>query len=302
MPAPLTSAQLLAIYTSIKARWNVGLKAGREDWKKIARLITSESASNTYEWMSQFPAFREWIGARLHKQLAEAAYTVPNKKFECTIDIPREKFEDSTYGQYGDVAESYGQSVNDLFNQTMFEALVGGFANTCYDGQYMFDTDHPVAPNEDGTGTPVMVSNLQAGTGEPWFLLCTERAPKPLYLQERIPAQLTARFNPEDPIVFEQDTFSFGGRWRGNAAYGFWQLAFGSKAAATSDNFEAAYQSMLLVNGDGNRPLGVTPDLLVCGPNNQANFERILKAEKNAAGASNVNYNKVQLFVSPWVR
>jgi phage major head subunit gpT-like protein len=299
----LTAAEITALNTSLKARFKAGLNAGREeDWKKIAKLIGSSSASNTYEWLSQFPAFREWVGARLHKQAKEQAYQVTNRKFENTLDIPREKIEDDNYGQYGDIAASYGESVLDLKNDLVFNAIPAGFSSICYDGQFFFDTDHPVYPNEDGTGVAVTVSNMQAGAGEPWVLLCTDRAPQPFYLQERLAAEFVPKTNAANSDgVFENDVFSYGGRWRGDAAYGFWQLAFGSKAAATTTNFEAAYKEMMKFKGDGNRKLGIRANKLICGPDNQAAFEAILKAEKNAAGASNINYNKVELIVSPWM-
>lgn len=298
----LTQAQINALNTTLKARFNAGLAAGDEIWKRIAKAMESSGPSNTYEWLSQFPAFREWVGARLHKVAKETAYTVPNRKFENTLDIPRTSIEDDNYGMYGDVAESHGQSVIDLKNDLVFAAITAGFASICYDGQYFFDTDHPVYPNEDGTGAPTTVSNMQAGAGEPWVLLCTKRAPQPFYLQERVKAEFVPKTSAANSDgVFENDVFSYGGRWRGDAVYGFWQLAFGSKAAATVANFEAAYKAMLKFAGDGNRKLGIVPDLLICGPDNQSAFEALLKAEKNAAGASNTNYNKVELLVTPWL-
>ncbi len=101
--------------------------------------------------------------------------------------------------------------------------------------------------------------------------------------------------------VFDLDVYSFGGRWRGEAAYGFWQCAFGSKAALDAANFNAAYTAMMKFNGDGGRKLGIVPDTLVTGPDNMAAAEALLKAQQNAAGASNTNYNKVQLIVTPWM-
>jgi phage major head subunit gpT-like protein len=58
---------------------------------------------------------------------------------------------------------------------------------------------------------------------------------------------------------------------------------------------------MMKFKGDGNRKLGIVPDTLVVGPDNMAAAEALLKAQKNAAGASNTNYNKVKLVVSPWM-
>jgi len=40
---------------------------------------------------------------------------------------------------------------------------------------------------------------------------------------------------------------------------------------------------------------------VVVGPDNMAAAEALLKAQQNAAGASNTNYNKVKLVVSPWM-
>lgn len=297
----LTQAQIQALHTTLKARFNAGLAAAPNHWAQVARLMPSDGKSNTYAWLSQFPAFREWVGARLHKVLSENAYSVVNRKFENTIDVERTDIEDDNFGHYGAIAESYGQSVIDLQNDLVFQALNNGFASLCYDGQFFFDTDHPVYPNEDGTGVAATVSNMQAGAGEPWVLLCTERAPKALYLQERIKAQFDAVTSAQNQNVFDLDVYSFGGRWRGAAAYGFWQCAFGSKATLDAANFQAAYTAMMKFKGDGNRKLGITPDLLVVGPDNQAAAEALLKAQQSANGASNINYNKVKLLVTPWL-
>lgn len=301
MATTLTQVQLDALKTTLKVRFNAGLKLSSDDWKKVAKQITSDGKSNTYEWLSAFPSFREWVGARLHKTLKETAYNVPNRKFEATIDVKVEDIEDDNVGQYGTIAESHGQAATDLLNDLVFQALAAGFSSICYDGQYFFDTDHPIYPNEDGSGTATVVSNMQAGTSAPWILLCTKRAAPPIFLQERSPVRFDSITSPQNSNVFENDVYSFGGRWRGEAAYGFWQCAFGSKADLTVANFNAAYAAMMKVKGDGNRKLGIVPDLLVTGPDNQAAAEAMLKAAQNAAGASNTNYNKVQLLITPWM-
>ena len=297
----LTQAQIDALKTSLIARWNAGLVMSPDDWKKIAKLIKSDGKSNTYEWLSQFPAFREWIGSRQHKVFKETAYTVINRKFESTVDVQRTDIEDDNIGQYGALAEGAGQSATDLKNDLIFQAIAAGFASVCYDGQYFFDTDHPVAANEDGSGAITQVSNMQAGAGAPWVLLCTKRAPAPFYLQERMAAQVDSVTSTQSANVFDLDVYSFGGRWRGEAAYGFWQCAFGSKATLDANNFNLAYTAMMKFKGDGGRKLGIVPDTLVTGPDNMAAAEALLKAQQSAAGASNTNYNKVQLIVTPWM-
>lgn len=302
MPAAITQAQLDALNTTIKARFNAGLAAKKDDWRKVAGFVTSDGASNTYEWLSAFPAFREWVGDRLHKVAKETAFTVTNRKFENTLDIPVTKIEDNAFGMYGDVAQSYGESVSDLMNDLVFGKIGSAISSVCYDGQYFFDTDHPVYANEDGTGAASTISNYQTGAGELWMLLCTNRAPQPFYMQERIKPQLVSKTNAvTSDSVFEKDAVSYGGRWRGEALCGFWQLAYGSKAALTEDNFNANFKAMMKVVGDGNRKLGIVANLLVVGPDNMAAGEALIKAINKANGASNTNYQKVELFVSPWL-
>ena len=297
----LTQAQIDALKTTLRARWNSGLAAASNDWQRIAKLIPSATKSSTYEWLSQFPAFREWVGARMHKLLKERAYNVLNRKFETTIDVARTDIEDDNIGQYGVLAESAGQAAIDLKNDLVFQLIAGGFTDLCYDGQPFFDADHPVAENEDGSGTVTSVANYMDGASPPWVLLCTKRAASPFYLQERIAPQFDAKTSVQSDNVFDHDVYSFGGRWRGEAAFGFWQCAYGSKAGLTSANFNLAYAAMMKFIGDGHRKLGLVPDLLVVGPELRAQAAELLLAEKNAGGGSNIHYKAVDLLVTPWL-
>ncbi len=297
----LNQAQLDALKTTLKARFNAGLALSPDDWRKVAGYITSDDKSNTYAWLTQFPAFREWVGSRLHKALAEKAYVVTNKKFEATIDVQRTDIEDNSFGHYGSVAEGHGQSATDLKNDLIFQALANGFAAACYDDQYFFDTDHPVYANDDGTGVVTPVSNMQAGSSAPWILLCTKRAPKPLYLQERMAATLESQTSAASQNVFDQDVYSFGARWRGNAAYGFWQCAFGSKAALTTASFNSAYDAMMTCKGDGGRKRGIIPDTMLVGVSNRVAAENIINVQRTSNGADNPLYKRVELVVTPWM-
>lgn len=297
----MTQADFDALKTSLQARFNAGLALSPDDWKKIAGYVKSSGKSTTYAWLSQFPAFREWIGPRTHKRFSETAMQVVNRKFEATVDVLRPDWEDDDIGQYGTIAEGQGQSATDLKNDLMFQTAAAGFTTACYDGQNFFSLAHPIYPNEDGTGTPVATSNYQAGTGAPWMLLCTKRAAKSFYLQERLAPQFESQTTPTSAGVFENDVYSFGGRWRGEGVMGFWQCAFGSKADLTPANFAAAYDAMMKVKGDGNRKLGIVADLLVVGSSNRAAAEAILLKQNLANGESNVDYKRVDLLVTPWL-
>lgn len=61
-----------------------------------------------------------------------------------------------------------------------------------------------------------------------WFLLCTKRPIKPLIYQQRKKAKFVAKTAETDDAVFMNKKFLYGVDSRGNAGFGFWQMAYGS--------------------------------------------------------------------------
>lgn len=82
-----------------------------------------------------------------------------------------------------------------------------------------------------GTAKPVVIPQL-AGHDSMWFLLCTSRPVKPLIYQQRKKAKFVSLTAESDPNVFMQKKFLYGADSRGNAGFGFWQMAFGSDGTA----------------------------------------------------------------------
>lgn len=64
-----------------------------------------------------------------------------------------------------------------------------------------------------------------------WFLVDLSKELKPYIHQARTPVEFTALVNPEDPNVFGQDEFHYGGRERYTIAEGAWQCIYGSTGA-----------------------------------------------------------------------
>jgi phage major head subunit gpT-like protein len=78
-----------------------------------------------------------------------------------------------------------------------------------------------------GTATPLMASQL-AGNDTAWFLLCTKKPIKPLIYQQRKKAKFVAKTDEKDDNVFFSNKYIYGVDSRGNAGFGFWQMAYGS--------------------------------------------------------------------------
>ena len=149
--------------------------------------------------------------------------------------------------------------------------------------------------------TAATVSNVVGGAGPAWYLLDTSRPLKPLIFQERTKPEMEAMTATNDEVVFNNDTYRYGVRYRCNAGFGFWQMAFKSSAALDGASFAAARQAIETFKADGGRPLGITPTLLVVPPTLRSGAEELLLAMQKANGASNTNYKAVELLVTPWV-
>jgi phage major head subunit gpT-like protein len=299
--AIITPALLASLRTGFSKAFQDALTNTPTDWQKVATRVPSSSASNTYGWLNQFPALREWVGDRVLKDMAAQAYQIQNKLFEGTVAVKRTDIEDDNVGVYTPLFEEMGRAAATHPDQLVFGLLKDAHTVTCYDGQFFFDTDHPVYPNVDGTGTATLVSNVQAGTGDAWYLLDTGRALKPLIFQERTQPELQALTSAQDEGVFMRDEYRYGIRYRCNAGLGFWQMAYKSKAPLDAANFNAAMAAMMSLKADGGRPLGIKPTVLVVPPSLRAAAMEIVKSERLANGASNPNFGVVDLIVSPWL-
>ncbi len=294
----INKTNLAALFTGYKAAFNQGFRSAETYWDKVATPVPSSTKSNTYGWLGQFPKLREWAGDRAVKNLAAHGYSIVNKDFEGTVAVPRSDIEDDEYGVFRPLFEEMGFAAATHPDELVFGLLAAGFSTPCYDGQYFFDTDHPVGNEETGVTS---VSNMQSGAGNPWFLLDTRRPLKPLIFQKRRDYALQAFTSPDDEHVFKRNEFLYGVDARVNVGFGFWQQAFGSKATLDATNFNAAFEAMMAFKSDEGRPLGIKPSLLVVGPSNRAEAFEVVKAERNASGATNINRNAVDVLVVPWL-
>jgi phage major head subunit gpT-like protein len=271
-------------------------------YKELSTIITSNTVSNTYGWLGQFPNLREWVGDRVIKDISEAAYQIVNNKYEATLGVERSHIEDDNMGMYRVLAREMADAVERFFESNISTLLTNGFSNLCYDGQYFFDTDHPLYPNVDGTGSADSVSNIiGTGTGAAWFLLSLNGSLKPLILQQRTTPEFDEITDTKNESVFMKDRYLYGIRYRGSFGYGLWQQAVASKTPLTAANFETARLRMRTFKRDGGEPMGIVPTHLVVDPTNESAARAILEKEFLASGESNVNFHTAKLIVAEWL-
>lgn len=283
--AVVTPALLKALFDGYSAAFKKGQGSAPSMWTRVATLVPSTTASNIYAWLGKFPKLKEWIGARAVKNMAAHGYTIVNKKFESTVGIPRDAVEDDSAGVYLPLFEEMGRAATEHPDLMIFGLLADGFSELCYDGQNFFDTEHPVYPNVDGTGTATLVSNMDVPSSNPgpaWFLLDTTRAIKPLIFQERTKPELESKTNPANSDhVFDHDEYVHGIRYRCNGGFGFWQMAYASRQPLTPENYEKARTALQELKADGGTPLGIRPDLLVVPPSLEGAAKKIVVKDKD---------------------
>jgi phage major head subunit gpT-like protein len=226
-----------------------------------------------------------------------------NKKYESTLEVRRTDIEDDNLGIYRTLSASMAFEVERFFNQTVADLMADGFNGLCYDGQPFFDTEHPVYPSPDGTGSPMAISNIAGSpgaSGKTWFLLSLAGPLRPFILQQRSAPELDEITDPKNDAVFMRDVYLYGIRYRGNFGYGLWQQAVASRLDLDPDSYAAARLTMRSFRRDGGAPLGMTPTHLVVDPTNEAAGRALLETQFIPGGGSNPNYHTAELLVADW--
>ena len=295
----INSNTLAYMFRGFKATFQGAFDDTPSQLDKIAMTVPSTTSTEDYGWMGAIPGMREWVGDRVIHNLSMHTYSIKNKPFELTIGVDRDKIEDDQLGIFNPMIASMGYEARIHPDKLAYGLLAKGFETPCYDGQYYFDTDHPVVSTD---GTVVSVSNMQAGTGNPWFLIDNTRPLKPIIYQDRKKPNFVTLNREEDTNVFLRKEYLYGVDMRGNVGFSLWQMAFGSKAELTAANFELAQAAMGALTKDGGEPLGIRPTVLMVGPSNLAAAKKIIEAQLINGGESNINYKAVDLLQVSWLK
>ena len=294
----INSTSLNALRVGFKTSFQGGLAQAQSQYGRVATTVPSSAKSEMYGWLGKLPRIREWIGDRLVQNLSEHDYEIKNKSFEQTIGVDRDDIDDDNLGIYAPLFSEMGMETAAHPDSLVFPLLNAGFATACYDGQYFFDTDHPVIQEDGSTAS---VANTDGGAGTPWFLLCTKRALKPIIYQQRKPFEFVAMDNPDDPNVFNRKEFQYGVDGRSNVGFGFWQFAWGSKQTLDAAHYATGRAAIMGMKGDHGKPLGLVPDLLVVPPSLEGAGRQILQSQLVNGGESNQWAGTAELLVVPWL-
>lgn len=108
----------------------------------VSNYFTSNQLTETYAWLGQTPAMREWVGGRNAKKLLESSFEIRNKHYEATLDILVSDLRRDKSGQAMIRIREQARRANSHWASLLSTLIINGESTTCYDGQYFFDTDH----------------------------------------------------------------------------------------------------------------------------------------------------------------
>ncbi|WP_374342590.1 Mu-like prophage major head subunit gpT family protein [Azonexus sp.] len=147
---------LSSIFTGLKTLFNNALKAQPGNWQATAMEVPSTGAGEDYAWLSRFPKMRKWVGEKFVKALEAGKFYKKNEDWETTIAVKRNDIEDDRLGIYNVQTKMAGESAAELHDIIVDDLKNSAFTAECMDGQYFYDTDHPL---QDSDGKTVSVSN-----------------------------------------------------------------------------------------------------------------------------------------------
>lgn len=108
----------------------------------LSMLFDSDQESETYKWLGQVPALREWVGGRQAKGFSENGITITNKKYEATLEVLVDEIRRDKTGQVMIRVAELARRTMTHWATLLSTLMINGESAVCYDGQFFFDTDH----------------------------------------------------------------------------------------------------------------------------------------------------------------
>jgi phage major head subunit gpT-like protein len=109
----------------------------------VSNLFASNQSSETYNFLGQSPAMREWIGGRQAKGLrSNDPVLILNKHFEATLEIAKRDARRDKTPQIMARMQEFADRGQTHWGSLLSDLIIAGESTACFDGQFFFDTDH----------------------------------------------------------------------------------------------------------------------------------------------------------------
>jgi phage major head subunit gpT-like protein len=267
-------------------------------WQDLAEEIPSDTIEDVFGWMKGISGYRQWIGDREIEGLDASSYTIVSKKYEKTLGIPRDNIKYDKLGLYAPMFKAFGGAARTFRDELLWPLIASGASNVGPDGQYFYDTDHPLT---DSKGQTVTYSNYITGAGPLWLLVARPYGIKPFILTKQEELDFVPLVDPTAPNVFIKDEYLWGSKGRFGTGYFLWQLVQAMTTAVAEPYFSQAFTALATRMGDKGRLMPMIPAVAYFPYSMRADVNQTLLAEKLANGASNTNFKVVDIQFVPYL-
>jgi len=134
-------------------------------WTEYGIEVPSSSLKTLHAWLVDQEQVTEWKGSRILADMGTLVWEVINRDWQIGWKFHERQIRDDLKGltQLAIMkARSYGQKWKNHEDKLCADTVQAGVSKECYDGQYFFDTDHPVDVYGITSGT---FANLFTGRG-----------------------------------------------------------------------------------------------------------------------------------------
>jgi phage major head subunit gpT-like protein len=138
----LDTAKAIAASRALTAKFNREASAVSTFYPQICTITPSDGADEQYGILGAMPSIREYLGDRVYNKLRGATYTLANKEWEGSLEIEKKDVADDRLGLYDGALTTLAQRAARHPDKLLMSAIVNGESETCFDGQFFFDTDH----------------------------------------------------------------------------------------------------------------------------------------------------------------
>lgn len=133
---------------------------------KISNFFDSNQPSETYKYLGQSPAMRQWLGGRGAKGLGVNGTTISNTLYEASIEIDGEDWRRDKTGQTLVRVSDLGKRTVTHWASLLSTLILNGPSTACYDGKNFFATNHVEGDNQTSQSNlkTVTISTLPVAT------------------------------------------------------------------------------------------------------------------------------------------
>lgn len=159
LPNAASISKIQAAFLAFDTSYQQAYMEAKPKWSSYAMEMPSSAEEEVYAWMAKTAELEEWIGPRTVQNLKGRVQTLRNKKFQHATKVERVRIEDDRIGIYLPWMAEAGKRAALWPDKITTAAILAGESTTTYDGQFFFDTDHPVDMDDPASA---IQANLKA--------------------------------------------------------------------------------------------------------------------------------------------